>query len=64
MVRPEVGCLAHTCARDLKLGKGSLQKKNGEIWELFPIGWVGLHPVPNFLTGFKKHSECSETHYI
>ena len=38
------------------------KKKNGEIWELFPIGWVGLHPVPNFLTGFKKHSECSETH--
>ena len=43
------------------LGKPS-KKKNGQIWELFPIGWVGLHPVPNFLTGFKKHSECSETH--
>ena len=27
-------------------------KKNGQIWELFPIGWVGGRPNPNFLTGF------------
>ena len=33
------------------LGKPSI-KKNGEIWELFPIGWVGGRPDPNFLTGF------------
>ena len=41
--------------------KGTLQKK-GQIWEFVPIGWVGLHPDPNLLTGFKKHSECSESH--
>ena len=33
------------------LGKPSI-KKNGEIWEFFPIGWVGGRPNPNFLTGF------------
>ena len=30
--------------------------------EFVPIGWVGLHPDPNFLTGFKKCLECSETY--
>ena len=37
-------------------------KKNSKIWEIFSIGWVGLRPDPNFLTGFKKCLECSETY--
>ena len=26
----------------------AFKKKKRQIWEFFPIGWVGLHPVPNF----------------
>ena len=26
--------------------------KNGQIREFLPIGWVGGHPNPKFLTGF------------
>ena len=43
-----------------QLGKPS--KKPGQIREFVPIGWEGGCPDPNFLTGFKKHSECPKTH--
>ena len=38
--------------------------KKGEIWEYVPIGWVGGHPDPNFLTGFMMRTNKYLPHKV
>ena len=47
----------HRIPKSTKILREAFKKENGQIWEFVPIGWVGLHPHPNFLTGFNalKH---------
>ena len=54
---------SHSCWSPKQcLFREEFKQKNGQIWEFVPIEWVGLHLNPNFLTGFKKCLECSETY--